>query len=145
LNETAGAAAADLERIGAAIKAGRPMDDRVSNDYVAQLRSAIQVGLSPLLAAEGPMWFRGLSRNPPEETDAAVTTLLRRLNVTRLVIGHTPQLPGRIGTRFENRVFVIDTGMLSTFFKGGKASALQIAGDTVTAIYEDGEEILSGK
>jgi len=91
------------------------------------------------------MWYRGLSRTPPDEADAGVTTLLRRLNVTRLVIAHTPQLPGRISPRFDQRVFAIDTGMLSTYFKGGKASALQIAGDTVTAIYEDGEEILSGK
>ena len=145
LQETGEAAAADLERIAAAVKRGEPVDDRVTSGYIDQLRSVIQVGQSPLLAAEGPMWFRGLSRNPPDETDAEVTALLRRLNVTRLVIAHTPQLPGRISTRFDNRVFVIDTGMLSTYFKGGRASALQIAGDTVTAIYEDSEEVLAGK
>ena len=145
LQETGEAAAADLERIAAAVKGGRPVDDRVSSEYVEQLRGVIKVGTSPLLASEGPMWFRGLSRNPPEETDAEVTALLQRLNVTRLVVGHTPQLPGRIASRFDNRIFVIDTGMLATFFKGGKASALQIAGETVTAIYEDGEEVLAGK
>ena len=102
---------------------------RVTSGYVDQLRSVIQVGESPLLAAEGPMWFRGLSRNPPDETDAEVTALLRRLDVTRLVVAHTPQLPGRISPRFDNRVFAIDTGMLSTYFKGGRASALEIAGE----------------
>jgi len=145
LQETGAAAVADLERIAAAIKGGKAVDDRVTSDYVDQLQSVVRIGESPLLAGEGPMWFRGLSRNPPDETDAEVTALLRRLNVTRLVIAHTPQLPGRMTTHFDNRVVVIDTGMLSTFFKGGKASALQIAGDTLTAIYEDGEEVLTGK
>jgi len=145
LKETVAVAAADVERIAAAVKGGRPVDDRVSSGYVDQLRSVLDVGTSPLLAAQGPMWFRGLSRNPPEETDAEVTTLLQRLDVTRLVIAHTPQLPGRITPHFDSRVFVIDTGMLSSYFKGGKASALQIVGDTVTAIYEDGQEDLTRK
>jgi len=145
LKETVGVAAADIERIAAAVKSGRPVDDRVSSGYVDQLRSVLDVGTSPLLASEGPMWFRGLSRNPPEETDAEVTALLQRLDVTRLVIAHTPQLPGRITTHFDGRVFVIDTGMLSTYFKGGKASALEIAGGKVTAIYDDSQEVLAGK
>ena len=103
-------------------------------------------GTSPLLAAEGPMWFRGLSRNPPEETSAEVTALLQRLDVTRLVIAHTPQLPGRIAPHFDDRVFVIDTGMLSQLLQGWQGVR---AGDrrrnAVTAIYEDGQEVLAGK
>ncbi len=145
LKETVAVAGAEVERIAAAVKAGRPVDDRVSTGYVDQLRSVLDVGTSPLLAGEGPMWFRGLSRNPPEESSDEVTALLRRLNVTRLVVAHTPQLPGRIATHFDGRVFVIDTGMLSSYFRGGRASALEIAGSTVTAIYEDGQEVLAGK
>jgi len=145
LKETVAAAAADLERIAAAVKAGRPVDDRVSSDYVSQLRSVLQIGESPLLAGDGPMWFRGLSRNPTEETDAEVTALLQRLGITRMVVAHTPQLPGRIAARFDNRVFAIDTGMLATYFKGGKPSALEIVDGRVTAIYEDGQEVLAEK
>ncbi|MEO7271487.1 MAG: metallophosphoesterase [Vicinamibacterales bacterium] len=145
LKETVAIAAADLERIAAAVKGNRPVDARVTSEYVDQLRAIIGIGESPLLAGEGPMWFRGLSRNPPEDTDAEVTALLARLNVARLVVAHTPQLPGRIGARFDNRVFAIDTGMLSTYFKGGKASALELAGGTITAIYEDANEVLVGK
>ena len=46
--------------------------------------------------------------------------------------------------RFEGRVLPIDTGMLGgTFYKGGRASALEINGSTVTAIYEDGRQPLT--
>jgi hypothetical protein len=40
-------------------------------------------------------------------------------------------------------VFPIDTGMLSTFFKGGRASALEMQGARITAIYTTEREVLS--
>jgi Calcineurin-like phosphoesterase len=145
LKETVAAAAGDLQRISADIEAGRPVDSRVTREYVDQLRGIIALGESPLLAGAGPMWFRGLSESPTEETSEQVTALFSRLGITRMVVGHTPRLPGRITPRFENRVFPIDTGMLSSFFKGGRASALEIVGDRVTAIYANEEEVLVGR
>jgi hypothetical protein len=142
LKETVAAAADDLQRISAAIEAGRPVDSRVTREYVDQLRGIIGLGESPLLAAAGPMWFRGLSESPTDETSEQVTALFSRLGITRLVVGHTPRLPGRITPRFDNRVYPIDTGMLSTFFKGGRASALEIVGERVTAIYTSEREVL---
>jgi len=54
-----------------------------------------------------------------------------------VVIGHTPVAGGRITTRFGGRVVLIDTGMLNgEFYPGGVASALEMQGDTLTAIYD---------
>ena len=145
LKETVAAAAADLKRISEALGAGKPVEAYVTREYVDQLQGVVGIGESPLLASRGPLWFRGLSELPTEETDAQVTALFNRLGITRMVVGHTPRLPGRILPRFDNRVFPIDTGMLSTFFKGGRASALEIVGDRVTAIYANEREVLVGK
>ena len=145
LKETVAAAADDLQRIAAAIAAGTPVDSRVTREYVDQLRGIIGLGESPLLAAAGPMWFRGLSESPTEETSDQVTALFSRLGITRMVVGHTPRLPGRIAPHFDNRVYPIDTGMLATFFKGGRASALEIVGERVTAIYTTEREVLVDK
>ena len=82
---------------------------------------------------------------PTEETDDASHGAVPPAGIDRMVVGHTPRLPGRIMPRFDNRVFPIDTGMLSTFFKGGRASALEIAGDRVTAIYVDRARSAGGK
>ncbi|HET7216419.1 MAG TPA: hypothetical protein VFJ02_00160, partial [Vicinamibacterales bacterium] len=49
---------------------------------------------------------------------------------------------GRIRVRFGNRMFLIDTGMLSSYFKDGRASALELQGDRITAIYPDSREVL---
>ena len=48
------------------------------------------------------------------------------------------------GGSSKGRIVQIDTGMLDgTFFPGGRASALEIAGDTWTAIYQDGRQPIS--
>ena len=51
--------------------------------------------------------------------------------------GHTPSQAGRIVSRFNNRLILIDTGMLSTYFKSGRASALELQNGRITAIYTD--------
>jgi hypothetical protein len=142
LQQTVSAAVSELRRVAAALEAGRPVDERVTREYIDQLQRIVGVGESPLLAPAGPMWFRGLSSPASEQTDAQVTDLLERLGVTRMVVGHTPRLPGRITPRFGNRVFPIDTGMLTSFFKGGRASALEVAGNRITAIYDGERETL---
>ncbi len=142
LKETGSAAATELRGISATIEAGDPVDAKVTREYVDHLRGVITLGESPLLAAAGPLWFRGLSSAAIEQTDEQVTALFERLGVTRMVVGHTPRLPGRITPRFDNRVFPIDTGMLTSYFKGGRGSALEIVGNRVTAIYVGEREVL---
>ena len=61
-----------------------------------------------------------------------------------MVVGHTPSRDGRMVVRFEGRVILIDTGMLSSYYTGGRPSALEIDGDTFTAIYPGEREVLLG-
>ena len=77
----------------------------------------------------------------PAPPDVGAT--LKTLGARALVVGHTPVTGSRITPRFESRVFPIDTGMLGgTFYPQGVASALEIQGDRVTAIYEHRREPL---
>ena len=84
---------------------------------------------------DGPLWFRGFSQWSDAEGDAAMPGLLTGAGVERFVVGHTVQEDGRIHVRFGGDVFLIDTGMLASYFTGGRASALEIADGTVSAIY----------
>ena len=145
LKETVDAVAAELLRIQGAIDAGQPVGDHVTQEFVQQLRAVAQIGDSPLLAANGPLWFRGLSGTPTDETTDQVTALLARLDATRIVVGHTPILSGKIVPQFEGRVFPIDTGMLASYFKGGRPSALELTPDRVTAIYGTERDVLVGR
>ena len=91
-----------------------------------------------LVHSDGPLWNRDLALDDTPLTGRDITTLLRRLDARAIVVGHTPVPGGRIRTRFDNRVVQIDTGMLDgAFYPGGRASALEIDGDRVSAIYTD--------
>jgi hypothetical protein len=88
-----------------------------------------------VVAGEGALWYRGLSTLPDDPAGGPFAPLLQRYGAMRFVTGHTPQQTRRITVRFGGRAVLIDTGMLS-YYKG-RASALQIEGDALTAIYED--------
>ncbi len=86
----------------------------------------------------GPLWFRGYDQWSEEEGAPQVSKLLERYKATHLVVGHTVQKGGRIRPRFGNKVFLIDTGMLSSYYPGGRPSALEICGDgKFIAVYLD--------
>jgi len=78
---------------------------------------------------DGPLWFRGYDRWSEDEGLPQVERILGAYSATNIVVGHTVQKNGTIRSRFGGRVFLIDTGMLSTYYPGGRASALEIGGD----------------
>ena len=94
-------------------------------------------------SGDGPLWFRGAAKWDEDEHGDEMIELLEGIGARYLVGGHTPQRPRRIQTRFDGRVFLIDTGMLSNHYKGGRPSALVIEDDSFTAIYLDGSEVIA--
>ena len=97
-----------------------------------------------MMSPEGPLWFRGATRWDEELQGEEMAALLDGVGADVMVVGHTPDREGTIRVRFKNRVFLIDTGMLSSYYTGGRPSALEIDGGTFTAIYLDHREILVG-
>lgn len=143
LQEIVNAAAEELNRIAALLRDKKEIPSHVTQEYVARLQRLVTIDTWSLVAAEGPLWYRGYA-TLPDAAAPQIAELAARLRVGRFVVGHTPQLPGRIRARFDARVFLIDTGMLTTYYKGGRPSALEIAGGRVTAVYPDEREVLQG-
>lgn len=59
-----------------------------------------------------------------------------------IVIG-TITSNGRVTQRFGGRVIQIDTGMLASHYPHGRASAVELQGGKLTAIYEVGREAVA--
>ncbi len=121
---------------------------RPEKDVPEPLRRVIAAARSvyywSILAYEGPMWFRGYSEWSDEEGERQIVPLLERFGARHFVVGHTvPHDGGEIWSRFGGKVFLIDTGMLRGYAKNGRPSALEIAGDSISAIYENGRVSLS--
>jgi hypothetical protein len=91
---------------------------------------------------EGPLWFRGYDEWSEETGEPQILKVLAAYNAEHVVVAHTVQKPTRIRSRFGGKVFLIDTGMLSTYWPGGRASALDIRVGRFTADYLDGQEVL---
>jgi hypothetical protein len=90
----------------------------------------------------GPLWFRGYAMWSAAEGDAQIGKVLEGLGVSQIVVGHSTQADGRIAARFDGKIFLIDTGMLSSHYNGGRASALEIVSGKFTAIYPDQSIVL---
>jgi hypothetical protein len=140
--------ASELQAAGTIIEAAKAKNEQpdLNTFDVAILREAfdiMKIDQWAIVAAEGPLWFRGYANWPEDEASRAkVTAFLDQQGLQRIVVGHTPQRDGRIAARFQGRVFIIDTGMLAEVYKG-RPSALEIRGAVVNAIYEDGVVPLS--
>lgn len=90
---------------------------------------------------EGPLWYRGLAGQAPEEqsppaTVAQVDAILERHGARRIVVGHSPT-SGIVWPRLDGRVVLADTGISAHY--GGHVAYLEITGDGVFAGYPGGK------
>jgi len=65
---------------------------------------------------------------------------MTRFNVRRMIVAHTITDSRRVASRFDNRVFLIDTGMMLESRHQGRASALEIESGRFVATYAGGGE-----
>lgn len=138
--EMLSAVVAELQQLSALIQAKQPIPEDVTQEYVDALQGLARMDKSPLITEQGPLWFRGYAQWP-EQNASQLEAVLRRLGVARVVCGHTP-IPSGITPRFDGRVILLDTGMLTSVYKG-RPSALEIQGSELTAIYADGRQPLA--
>ena len=144
LQEIVDAAQLEIGRIGIAQKTKEPLPDYITQEFVKRLQFLLNIDKLALVESDGPLWYRGLA-TLPDDQQPAIEAMLKRYGAGRIVIGHTPQLPGaKIRARFGGLVVLIDTGMLNSYFKGGQPSALELQDGRMTAIYSSGREPLVG-
>lgn len=112
--------------------------------HADQLEPLVGIDAWLMMSPDGPLWFRGATRWDEELQGAEMAALLDGVGADAMVVGHTPDREGTIRVRFKNRVFLIDTGMLSSYYTGGRPSALEIDDGVFTAVYLDHREVLVG-
>ena len=126
-------------RIAEAKAAGKDVDMRKLNlPMLNEAQEIMKIDSWVAINPEGALWYRGLSTLPDDSSGGPFAALLQKYGAKRFVTGHTPQQSRSITVRFGGRAVLIDTGMLTSFYKG-RASALEITGDSLTAYYEDGK------
>jgi hypothetical protein len=126
----------------------RAADGQMDQAAVAQaitahpLAELQALGKWSILDPNGPLWFRGYATWRSEEGAPRLDDLQRRYGPVRFVVGHTMTSGFRVTARFSSRAFLIDTGMLSSYYQGGRASALDIQNGVFAVITSDGRQVL---
>jgi Calcineurin-like phosphoesterase len=95
------------------------------------------------VSAEGPLWFRGYTQESDDEIKGSLPVLENAYHAQHIIVGHTVQQNGEIHSRENMRLIMIDTGLNSAFYPGGRASALEIIGQKLTAIYGEARILLN--
>lgn len=133
------ASISEVVMIGNAVLRSAEAEDGPRSDLVArladELKGLTEIEAWDLVRADGPLWFRGWAKWDEGENGDAIAAVVDAAGVQRMVIGHTVQHTGLINSRFGGRVLAIDTGMLSSVYRGGRPSALQIDQGGVLALY----------
>lgn len=80
----------------------------------------------------GPLWYRGLARNPEETELPALIKMLAFYGANHIIMGHTPT-HGFINPRFDSRAIIIDVGMAAHYGRG--MAALLIEKGNLSAIH----------
>ncbi|HXE80152.1 MAG TPA: metallophosphoesterase [Vicinamibacterales bacterium] len=108
-----------------------------------ELAGLVKVREYSILSERGPLWFRGFASWTPEIGAPLVDRLQKELRASRFVVGHTQPKDLQIASRFDGRVFLIDT-QLSSAYEHSRPSLLEITDGQVVAITDEGRKVLVG-
>ena len=143
LNEILQVASAEIglanARLSAARDAGTEPDRKLINmPMLLDAQEVMKIDSWLALNGDKSMWYRGLSTVTDDASGGPFAALLQKYGAKRFVTGHTPQAKAMITVRFGGRAVLIDTGMLTSVYRG-RASALEIIGDQLSAYYAEGK------
>jgi hypothetical protein len=151
LAEIIEASRAELEAAAVIISASRTYSDtgvngsgQADTSHVSMLQDLLKIGSWSIVTPNGPLWFRGFAEWPAADGARHIEGLLKRYKAERFAVGHTVPSTMKITLRFSSRVFLLDTGMLSSRYKGGQPSALEIRNGRYRAVYLTETEDLEG-
>ncbi|HEX7720161.1 MAG TPA: metallophosphoesterase, partial [Woeseiaceae bacterium] len=115
--------------------AALPADKSRPAELQAAIDTVIRLSDDAIHDSDSPLWYRGNVACSPLIAIDLLSAALKRIEATRVVIGHTPTPARGVLQRLDGRVIEIDTGMLNNYY-GGKGHALIIEGDTLAVVNE---------
>lgn len=134
-----------LQEINAVLQAELALEAKShasAGERQAKIQEFLKQGEWLGVRVDGPLWFRGYDQWSDAEGASQITKVLDSYKAAHVVVGHTVQKGGRIRSRFDNKIFLIDTGMLSSYYPGGRASALAVCGGSkFVGVYLDQQTV----
>jgi hypothetical protein len=124
--------------LGEELKWIQTQGQEADNEVLQQIQMLAGYKNWMAVSPDGPLWYRGLAEEPEDKIEGPLVSMLARLNLQFIVDGHTVASKSDIVSRFNSRVFLIDTGMLKAAYDGSP-SALEIQNGEFKAYYSEKE------
>ena len=100
--------------------------DAINAETMRWLRGEGEISPDIIQGDDSPVWTRRFCQDPGPADCSVAEETLKRLDVKRMVVGHTVHTEG-IVRNCDGKVWCIDVGMAAYY--GGHAEALEIVGD----------------
>lgn len=119
------------ERQACARERGRATDQQRSPgpEVLAALKELLALQSSPMFGTTGPLWYRGSVRCKPILEMPVLRAALDNLGAERVVVGHTPTNDRRVHQIRDQRIIMLDTGMVAAPYDGRPAALIIAKGD----------------
>jgi hypothetical protein len=118
---------------------GIATDASLDSDLLAALDNVARLNEAVVHDTSGPLWYRGSVGCSALAEGDVIAASLNAIGASRVVIGHTPTVTRKVLERMNGRVVEIDTGILSSVYKGS-GHALIIENDQLAVVAEAGGE-----
>lgn len=129
------------------------------NQIIRNLLNQNQIQLHEILIGEdSPTWYRGYALGSEDTVCPLLSETLKKMGAKRMIVGHTPQLSGKIFTRcvmpltmegpVEPRLYVIDLGISAAYGSTAQGlieiiKGLESERVFVNGVYFSGKEMLN--
>jgi hypothetical protein len=100
------------------------------------LHEFVELSDDPMLGPDSPMWYRGAVYCRAVFERPNLDAALAGFGVERVVVGHTVTEDRRVHALHDDRLIMLDTGMLADYYRG-RASALIISGAVAQVLHVD--------
>lgn len=94
-----------------------------------------------LMTEHGPLWYRGYVQDPEASACLTLKTALTALDADRMVVGHTTRRDGRVESRCDGALLVIDIGIADAY--GSNLGCIEIVNGDARALYPSGSTDLA--
>ncbi|GAA4357313.1 metallophosphoesterase [Kangiella marina] len=102
----------------------------------AKAKDFLQVSDSLMLTTFGPIWYRGNIYCHIYSEQETLDKALAHFSAKQILVGHTPDDSRMVRSRFDNKLILLDTGMLRTHYNG-HPSAVVIEDDELNVVNID--------
>ncbi len=98
-------------------------------DWFEPLQAVFEAQEALVFTDESPNWYRGTAMCHPLAESFNTERFLKRVGAKQLVMGHTPTR-GNVQVRMDGLAIRLDTGMLSSVYKGKPSALISQGGET---------------